>query len=141
MSFMPDTSPVFMYTNNASFTVAKNATSYLPSNLNSLYENETSYDSSSNSLKSSKCVCNFDFWGSNTKANDTLTQHKIKNENNVEVIGRNTSPYKGTASRVEDNIANVGNSLLLSFFRNSTASTGVVTIAQNRAFFAGVSLK
>jgi len=141
MSFMPNTSPVFMYTNNTSFTVAKNATSYLPSDLNSLYENETSYDSSSNSLESSKCVCNFDFWGSNTKANDTLTQHKILNQSSVEVVGRNTSPYKGTANRVEDNIANVGTSLTLSFYRDSTASEGVVTIAQNRAFFAGVSLK
>ena len=42
MSFMPNTTPVFMYTNNASFTIAQNATSYLPSDLNSLYENETS---------------------------------------------------------------------------------------------------
>ena len=89
MSFMPDTSPVFMYTNNADFTVAKNATSYLPSNLNSLYEtSETSYSSSTNTLESDKCVCVFDFWGTGTDDADTAMYHYLTNESSVQFFGR-----------------------------------------------------
>ncbi len=141
MSFMPNTSPVFMYTNNASFTVAKNATSYLPSNLNSLYEGETSYDSSSNSLKSSNCVCHFDFWGTCTHNNDTTTRHYIDNENSVSMFGRNTSVYKGQGGKLDENVTHKGTDLTFRFTRSSYASSGTVTIQQYRAFIGGVSLK
>ena len=141
MSFIPNTSPVFMYTNSSTFTLTKNGTTYLPSNLNSLYENETSYDSSSNSLKSNKCVCVFDFWGSNTNANDTAMYHYVDNENSVTMFGRNTSIYKGMGGRLDDSITAKGTDLTFRFVRTSYSSDGTVTITANRAFVAGVSLK
>ena len=151
MSFTPDASPVFMYTNNADFTIPSNTISYMPSNLNTLYPtSETSYNSSTNSLESDKCVCNFDFWGSNTSAYDTDMNHYIDrvidpNANPLTyftIYGRNTSIYRGIGGRLEDNIASVGDTehtLRLRFQRGS--STGTVTVQQYRAFFGGVSLK
>ena len=141
MSFMPNTSPVFMYTNNASFTLAKNATSYLPSNLISLYEGETSYDSSSNSLRSDNCVCVFDFWGSNTAQRDTNMYHFIDDENEVTMYGRNTSVYKGMGGRLDDSVTATGTNLEFRFVRDSNNSDGTITIQQYRAFIGGVSLK
>ena len=141
MSYMPNASPVFMYTNNADFTLTKNATTYMPSNLNSLYEGETSYDSSSNSLKSDKCVCVFDFWGSNTNSGDTNSYHYIDNENSVTMYGRNTSIYAGMGGRLDDSITAKGTDLTFRFVRGQYSSAGTVTIQQNRAFLAGVSLK
>ena len=151
MSFTPDVSPVFMYTNNADFTVPSNTTSYMPSNLNSLYPtSETSYDSSTNYLNSNKCVCNFDFWGTNTIATDTSNMNHYLDRvidlnadpiTYFSIYGRNTSPYKGIGARLEDNITNVGDSahpLRISFARGT--SSGTVTIHQYRAFFCGVSL-
>lgn len=141
MSFMPNTSPVFMYTNNANFTLTKNATTYLPSNLNSLYENESYYDSSTNSLKSSKCVCVFDFWGSNTSSGDTAMYHYVDNENEVSMFGRNTSVYVGMGGRLDDSITAKGTDLTFRFVRGSYSSTGTVTVQQYRASVSGVSLK
>ena len=142
MSFMPNASPVFMYTNNADFTVAKNATSYLPSNLNSLYEtSETSYSSSTNTLESDKCVCVFDFWGTGTDDNDTAMYHYLTNESSVQFFGRNTSVYVGMGGRLEDAVACTGTSIEPRFYRSSFSSVGTMTVQQYRAFLGGVSLK
>ena len=141
MSFTPDASPVFMYTNNADFTLTKNATSYMPSNLNSLYStSETSYNSSTNSLESNKCVCVFDFWGSNTSASDTAMYHYVDNESSVTMFGRNTSVYLGMGGRLDDSVTAKGTDLTFRFVRTSYSSTGTVTVQQYRAFFGGVSL-
>ena len=141
MSYMPNASPVFMYTNNADFTLTKNATTYMPSNLNSLYpDSETSYNTSTNKLESDKCVCVFDFHGSVTSQTDTDTYHYIVNENSLTSYGRNTSVYKGIGSRLEDSITNVGNNLEFKFVRGQYSSSGTNTVHQYRASLGGVSL-
>ena len=143
MSYTPDTTPFFVYTNNADFNVPGNSTSYLPSNLNSVYENQTYYDSSTNSIISSKCSCNFDFLGTVTDQRDSPMYHRIwqtDKDPEVSFLGLNTSPYKGWGGRVDDMITSTGSTLRLEFYRSSYVSNSTVTVQQHKLIVSGINL-
>ena len=143
MSYTPDTSPIFMFTNSSNFNIAKETTSYLPSNLNSVYENDTTYDSSINSITGSDCFCNLDFYGSVSDDDDTGMRNSLVRTNtdpNFTMSGRNTSPYKGWGSRLDDMVTNNGSTIRIEFYRSAYVSNTTLSVQQYNAFVSGVNL-
>lgn len=141
MSFVTDVDPIFFFTNNAQFTIPSNQVSYLPANdLDSLFPNEAEYDTTTGKLHSVKCFCNFDFLATASDKSGTNMYNRITDENSVVAYGRNTAQKVGDQGRLEDNVSHAGSILEFSFNRDSTSSSGSITVGVNQAFFAGVSL-